>query len=126
MLGIYDCIAAISTPPGKGGVAVIRISGEGTPEIADKIFLPVLGKKLSEYHPRLAVYGRIIDGGEVIDDGVGFDVAAFEASKQGHIGIENVRSRVKRLCKGNLSVKSTVGVGTRVTIEIPVEKGRKA
>ena len=63
---------------------------------------------------------------EVIDDGVGFDVAAFEANKQGHIGIENVRSRVKRLCKGNLSVKSTVGVGTRVTIEIPVEKGRKA
>lgn len=63
---------------------------------------------------------------EVIDDGVGFDVAAFEANKQGHIGIENVRSRVKRLCKGNLSVKSTMGVGTRVTIEIPVEKGRKA
>ncbi len=76
MLGIYDCIAAISTPPGKGGVAVIRISGEGTLEIADKIFLPVLGKKLSEYHPRLAVYGRIIDGGEVIDDGVAVKYSA--------------------------------------------------
>ena len=76
MLGIYDCIAAISTPPGKGGVAVIRISGEGTPEIADKIFLPVLGKKLSEYHTRLAVYGRIIDGGNVIDDGVAVKYSA--------------------------------------------------
>ena len=31
-----DTIAAISTPHGKGGVAVIRISGENAFEIAEK------------------------------------------------------------------------------------------
>ena len=31
-------IAAISTPPGTGGIAVIRISGGQAIEIADKIF----------------------------------------------------------------------------------------
>ena len=62
---------------------------------------------------------------EIIDDGAGFDVEAFEANKQGHIGLDNVRSRVRRICKGELSIKSTVGVGTRVTIEIPARKGRK-
>jgi LytS/YehU family sensor histidine kinase len=56
---------------------------------------------------------------EIIDDGVGFDVEAFEANKKGHIGLENVRSRVRRMCKGNVTVKSTEGIGTRVTIEIP-------
>ena len=62
---------------------------------------------------------------EIIDDGAGFDTEEFEANKQGHIGIENVRSRLRRICKGDLSVKSTVGVGTRVTIEIPARKRRK-
>ncbi len=62
---------------------------------------------------------------EIIDDGVGFDVEAFESNKQGHIGLDNVRSRIRRICKGKLSIKSTFGVGTRVTIEIPCEQGRR-
>ena len=40
-------IAAISTPPGKGGVAVIRISGADAIKIAEKIFRP-RGKKAFE------------------------------------------------------------------------------
>ena len=63
---------------------------------------------------------------EIIDDGAGFDVEAFEANKQGHIGLENVRSRIRRICKGSVTIKSTACVGTRVTIEIPCEKRRKA
>ena len=62
---------------------------------------------------------------EIIDDGVGFDMAAFEANKQGHVGLDNVRNRIRRICKGQVNVKSTEGVGTRVTIEIPCERGRK-
>ena len=61
-------IAAISTPPGKGGVAIIRISGEGAFDIADKVFLPLSKRKLSEIPPREQVYGYIIDGGERVDD----------------------------------------------------------
>ena len=63
---------------------------------------------------------------EVIDDGVGFDTEGVETNKPGHVGIENVRSRIRSISKGRVNAKSTAGVGTRVTIEIPVEKGRKA
>jgi len=58
---------------------------------------------------------------EVIDDGVGFDSEATEM----HVGLENVKSRVMSMCKGEVNVKSTVGIGTRVTIEIPKKKGKK-
>ena len=37
----YDAvIAAVSTPPGKGGVAIIRVSGEGALDVAAKVFIP--------------------------------------------------------------------------------------
>lgn len=35
-----DVIVAVSTPPGEGAVGIIRMSGDGAIEIADKIFLP--------------------------------------------------------------------------------------
>ncbi len=49
-------IAAISTPSGKGGVALIRISGEGAIEIASKVFIPKSKKPLSEIPARTQVY----------------------------------------------------------------------
>ena len=58
---------------------------------------------------------------EMIDDGVGFETENSEM----HIGIENVRSRVATMCKGNVTIKSTLGIGTRVTIEIPKKKGKR-
>lgn len=63
-------IAAISTPFGRGGIAVIRISGEKAFEIADKMFFPISGKKLAETDPNTAVYGKIFSDGTHIDDGV--------------------------------------------------------
>ena len=63
-------IAAISTPSGKGGVALIRISGEGAIEIASKVFIPKSKKPLSKIPARMQVYGDIIKEGEVIDDGM--------------------------------------------------------
>ncbi len=63
-------IAAISTPPGKGGVAIIRISGEGAIEVADRAFIPRSGRRLCEYPSRTQVYGEVIYDGERIDDGL--------------------------------------------------------
>ncbi len=63
-------IAAISTPNGQGGMGVIRISGEGALETADKIFRSVSGKKVSEMKGYTASFGQITDSGEVIDDAV--------------------------------------------------------
>ena len=58
---------------------------------------------------------------EIIDDGVGFDVENAEM----HVGIQNVRNRIAAMCRGEVTIKSTKNVGTRVTIEIPQKKGKK-
>ena len=63
-------IAAISTPPGKGGVAIIRTSGVGAFALAERVFFPRSGKPLSAYPARTQVYGYIKDKDEVVDDGL--------------------------------------------------------
>lgn len=72
---IFDTIAAVSTPRGKGGVAMIRISGESAVEYAMRVFFPKSGRPLSEIEARTAVYGDIketnAEGSSVIiDDGI--------------------------------------------------------
>ena len=63
-------IAAISTPFGRGGIAVIRISGENAINVAKKMFITGCGLDLSEVEGGRAVYGRIVSDGEQIDDGI--------------------------------------------------------
>lgn len=66
---LTDTIAAISTPHGKGGVALIRISGEKALEIADKVFAP-FGSVSLVSAPRTQIYGAFTaDDGE-FDDGL--------------------------------------------------------
>ncbi|MBQ7378494.1 MAG: tRNA uridine-5-carboxymethylaminomethyl(34) synthesis GTPase MnmE [Clostridia bacterium] len=70
---ITDTIAAISTPYGKGGVALIRVSGERAVEIAARVFLPMSGNSLAELDANYMAYGRIVDaadGGVPVDDGM--------------------------------------------------------
>lgn len=63
-------IAAVSTPFGKGGIAVIRISGEGTADVISRVFTPCGSSSPSET-PRSALYGEIVSlDGTVIDTGV--------------------------------------------------------
>ncbi len=66
----FDTVAAVSTPYGKGGVAVIRLTGEEAVAIAERIFSPVGGKPLSAHPNRTAVYGEVRDpeDGTVLDD----------------------------------------------------------
>ncbi len=60
-------IAAISTPIGAGGIAVIRISGSEAPEIAAKVYKG--SAKLSEVPTHTVHYGHIIDEeGRVLDE----------------------------------------------------------
>lgn len=70
MIGHVGTVTAVSTPPGKGGVAVIRVSGDNALAIAEKCFVPKNGKPLSALPPRRAVYGNIILDGEIVDDGL--------------------------------------------------------
>ncbi len=64
---LSDVIAAVSTPRGKGGVAVIRISGDCTLDVVEKVFRPVGGRSVDSYPARHAIYGGIVapDGSEV-------------------------------------------------------------
>ena len=61
-----NTIAAVSTPAGVGGIAVIRISGDGALEVAQKVFR---SKGRCPEHGR-SVYGEILSGDRVIDDGI--------------------------------------------------------
>ena len=64
-----DTIVAISTAMTGSGIGIIRISGEKSVSIAEKIFHPgKKGKKLSEQAAYTAHYGMIKDGEEIIDE----------------------------------------------------------
>lgn len=67
----HSTIAAISTPPhAKGGVAIIRISGPDALEVAHRIFRPRGKKALCREWARYQIFGDILSGGAVIDDGL--------------------------------------------------------
>ena len=84
MPGDTDTICAVATPAGKGGVSIVRVSGEKTRHIAEKIigFIP---------KPRFAHYGSFYSAKkEIIDTGItlyftgpnsftGEDVLEFQA-----------------------------------------------
>jgi len=58
----------------------------------------------------------------IIDDGVGFDTSALDsAAKADHVGIMNVRARLKILCRGDLIVTSMPGQGACCEITLPKE-----
>ena len=63
-------IAAISTAQGQGGIGVIRVSGEDTFTIVDKIFKSVSGKKIMDIKGYTALFGHIYNNEEVIDEAV--------------------------------------------------------
>ena len=59
-------IYAVSTPPGRGGIGVVRLSGPLTKEILHRVFP---GKT---FPPRRMVYGRLTDGaGRLLDHAMG-------------------------------------------------------
>lgn len=61
-------IAAVSTPPAVGGIAMIRISGPDALQIAERMFLSKTGKKPTEMKGYTCAYGEITAGDERIDD----------------------------------------------------------
>ncbi len=62
---LHDTIAAISTPYGKGGIAVVRISGDDTPVVLRSCF-HTTGPDPVE-NPRRACFGSVVLNGETVD-----------------------------------------------------------
>ena len=101
---LFDTIAAISTPHGKGGVALLRVSGAEALNVASRVFRPKNGRALGEVPPRTAVYGtiRAPEDGEwpAVDDGVA-TVFRAPASFTGE-------DTVEICCHGGLLITQTV------------------
>ncbi len=62
-------IAAIATAAGKGGIAIIRISGKSPLAIAEKMFTPVGNTAVRDFTP-YHMYAGKIDGGNFSDFGL--------------------------------------------------------
>ncbi len=61
-----DTIAAISTPIGEGGIAIIRVTGPRALEVADCLFVSNAGKP-SEFQSHTIRFGTISSNGDPID-----------------------------------------------------------
>ena len=71
-------IAAIATPLGEGSIATVRISGQDAPQVVDRIFKSVSGKKVASLAGYTALYGSVYSGEKIIDNAV---VLNFKAPK---------------------------------------------
>ena len=64
-------IAAIATPPGAGGIAVVRLSGAESYQVAARVFHPANpAKKVEEAKGYTALFGHFVDREEAFDEGV--------------------------------------------------------
>ena len=59
----------------------------------------------------------------VEDDGVGFDTNELLDERK-HVGIRNIRGRLKAMVNGTIKIESEIGVGTKVFITIPKEESK--
>jgi tRNA modification GTPase len=100
MNNFSNTIAAISTPPGKGGVAIIRISGEDALDIASRIFRPASKSNFKHATPRMQIRGEIFRGEEMLDDGM----ATYFKSPASYTGEDTVEI----YCHGGTLVTSAV------------------
>ena len=61
-------IASISTAPGIGGIGIIRMSGEKSFEVLDKIFVAKNKQNIDEIKGYTIKYGNIVEDGHIIDE----------------------------------------------------------
>ncbi|GFP23744.1 tRNA modification GTPase, partial [Candidatus Hakubella thermalkaliphila] len=65
-----DTIVAISTPIGEGAIGIVRMSGEKSVEIGDKLIIFKRGGAIREMADYSMSYGQVIDpfDGQVVDE----------------------------------------------------------
>ena len=71
-----DTIAAIATGGVVSAIGILRVSGEDTLTIIDKVFKPISGKPMSSYPNRQLVYGSMVDS-----DGTELDICLCTISR---------------------------------------------
>ncbi|MCH5189857.1 MAG: tRNA uridine-5-carboxymethylaminomethyl(34) synthesis GTPase MnmE [Oscillospiraceae bacterium] len=108
-------IAAISTGLAAGGIGIVRISGEDAIKIADSIFRSLGGKKIADISGYSALYGKAVDGKDVLDTAVAL---LFRAPKS-YTG-EDV---VEISCHGGIYVTKRVLRAALSAGAVPAEPG---
>lgn len=103
-------ITALSTAPGVGAIAVIRLSGDRAIEIADKVYHSPNGKKLVKQAPNTLHFGIIYDSEEPVDEVI---VALFK-SPHSYTG-ENM---VEISCHGSVYIQQCI-------LELLISKGAR-
>jgi tRNA modification GTPase len=72
MAAYEETIAAVATPPGEGAIAMVRLSGPDT----QKILAGLFKARSPRPKPRMATFGILLDGEEMVDQVL---VTTFEA-----------------------------------------------
>ena len=105
-----DTIAAIATAVSQGGISIIRISGDDSIQIAERLFSSPRGKRLSDAATYTMHYGHIMDGDKPVDEVI---VSIMKAPNT--YTRENV---VEINCHGGIRV-------TRRILELVLENGAR-
>lgn len=112
-------IAAISTPNAAGGIGIVKISGPDAIAVADKVFLCVGSKKLSELPGYSVRFGHVHDDEETLDQAVAIVYRAPKSytgedvvELQCHGGLF-LMQQILRLCLKNGAVPAEPGEFTK-------------
>ena len=62
-----DTIADIATGNALAAIGIVRLSGDSAIDVADRVFFPADGGRMSEKADRKLVYGELRDGGRALD-----------------------------------------------------------
>ena len=108
-------VGALSTPPGKGGVALIRVSGAQAISITDACFRAKSGKALKDTPSRVAVYGDFLYKGVPVDDVM---VTVFRAPHS-YTGEDTAEIT----CHGSMLVAKTILSALFEAGAMPAERG---
>ncbi len=68
MIDLSHTIAAIATAPGVGAIGIVRLSGDKSFAVANKIFVAKSGKKVCQIPARRVTFGQIYDDVELVDE----------------------------------------------------------
>ena len=70
---ITETIAAIATPPGEGGIGIIRISGDEALMVGRKVLRHLSGKPIASWPERKVRLGYVVTAaGEIVDEVIYF------------------------------------------------------
>jgi len=69
IMNVEDTICAVSTPPGIGAIAVIRMTGSEAISVAGRVFVPLkTGLDLTTMEANRIVVGHLVSNGEIVDE----------------------------------------------------------